>query len=92
VASQVLEHLPEPEIFLERLAAFSNKHLLLTVPWEPWFRTINLIRGRDIKRLGNHPEHINLWGLRGFERLVSKYATVEKAYTVFPFIVVVAKT
>ncbi len=92
VASQVLEHLPEPDRFLKRLALFSNKYLLLTVPWEPWFRIMNLLRGRDIKRLGNHPEHVNLWDLSGFEKFVSKYATIEKAYTVFPFIVVIAKT
>jgi 2-polyprenyl-3-methyl-5-hydroxy-6-metoxy-1,4-benzoquinol methylase len=90
IASQVLEHLAEPEKYLERLVAYSGKHLLLTVPWEPWFRLMNLLRGRDINRLGNHPEHINQWGIRQFESLVAKFAYIQKTKAVFPFIIVSA--
>jgi SAM-dependent methyltransferase len=90
IASQVLEHLAEPDKFLKRLVAYSNNHLLLTVPWEPWFRLMNLLRGRDINRLGNHPEHINRWGIRQFKRLVARSATIQKTQGVFPFIIVSA--
>lgn len=90
IASQVLEHLAQPEKFLKRLVAHSCKHLLFTVPWEPWFRLLNLLRGRDIARFGNHPEHINQWGLRQFEILVEKHAHIQKSQTVFPFIIVTA--
>ena len=91
IASQVLEHLINPGDFLEKLVTLSRKHLIVTVPWEPWFRTMNLLRGRDIRRLGNHPEHINLWGLAQFKQFVSKYIEIEYAYTVFPFIVLKAR-
>lgn len=91
IASQVLEHLIDPEQFMDRLVYFSNQYLFLTVPWEPWFRLMNILRGRDILRLGNHPEHINLWGIKQFKKFVSKYAKIEKAYTVFPFIIIVAR-
>jgi hypothetical protein len=64
--------------------------MLLTVPWEPWFRLMNLLRGRDITRLGNHPEHINQWSIRQFESLVAKYAYIQKTQTVFPFMIVIA--
>ena len=47
VASEVLEHLYEPERFLERLCRLSRGPVLLTVPHEPWFRLCNLLRGRD---------------------------------------------
>jgi trans-aconitate methyltransferase len=90
IASQVLEHLAEPEKFLERLVAYTGSHLLLTVPWEPWFRIMNLLRGRDINRLGNHPEHINQWNIRQFKRLVARYAYIQKTRAVFPFIIVIA--
>lgn len=90
IASQVLEHLVEPEKFLERLVAYTGSYLLLTVPWEPWFRLMNLLRGRDINRLGNHPEHINQWSIRQFEKLVARYAYIQKTQAVFPFIIVIA--
>ena len=91
IASEVLEHLGDPGRYLQRLVALTRGHLLLTVPQEPWFQIMNLMRGRDIRRLGNHPEHVNRWSLRAFKRFVAGYAEIETAYTVFPFILVVAR-
>jgi trans-aconitate methyltransferase len=91
IASQVLEHLPDPDAFLKRLVHLTGDLLFLTVPWEPWFRISNLARGRDVRRLGNHPEHINLWNVASFRRFVSRHAAIEKMYTVFPFIIAIAK-
>jgi 2-polyprenyl-3-methyl-5-hydroxy-6-metoxy-1,4-benzoquinol methylase len=87
IASEVLEHLEDPGRYLKKLVELSRGHLLLTVPFEPWFQILNLIRGRDIGRLGNHPEHVNRWGFRGFKRFVASHAGIESAYTVFPFTV-----
>ncbi|MCG8312562.1 MAG: class I SAM-dependent methyltransferase [Pseudomonadales bacterium] len=91
VASQVLEHLPGPEQFLKKLVSITGDKLLLTVPWEPFFMLSNLARGRDILRFGNHPEHINLWGAKGFNRFVSKHAKIVKSVAIFPFLMVVAE-
>ena len=54
MAIEVFEHLSEPEKWLERLVLLSSKYVLFTVPFEPWFRTVNLVRGRNIFRLGDH--------------------------------------
>lgn len=91
IASQVLEHLIEPAPFLKRLVELSRRHLLLTVPWEPWFQLMNLLRGRDIKRLGNHPEHVNRWTAGAFKEFVAAHARVENVLTVFPFTLMVAQ-
>jgi 2-polyprenyl-3-methyl-5-hydroxy-6-metoxy-1,4-benzoquinol methylase len=93
VASQVLEHLPDPAVFLCRLLDLTspNGTLLLTVPREPFFMLSNLARGRDIKRFGNHPEHINLWGMRGFRKFVASHAQVQTVRAVFPFTIILAK-
>jgi len=87
IASQVLEHLPEPEKFLEKLSLLCKPEglLILTVPWEPFFMLSNLARGRDILRLGNHPEHINLWGVSGFKKFVKKQTDIQQTQAVFPF-------
>lgn len=91
IASQVLEHLPEPGHTLGRLAKLCSGQLFLTVPCEPWFRTLNLFRGRDLRRLGNHPEHVNLWTFSGFREFVAGHADVVRAFRVFPFTLVVAR-
>jgi trans-aconitate methyltransferase len=92
IASQVLEHLRDPEPVLRRLTELSSRRLLLTVPLEPWFQILNLLRGRDLARLGNHPEHVNRWGLRAFSALVSKFVSIRSAEISFPFIIVVGET
>jgi 2-polyprenyl-3-methyl-5-hydroxy-6-metoxy-1,4-benzoquinol methylase len=91
IASQVLEHLPQPDRFLRRLVSLTRGSLILTVPLEPWFRLLNLARGRDLRRWGNHPEHVNLWGFRAFTEQVSRHAVIERATIAFPFTVVVAR-
>jgi len=91
VASQVLEHLTNPKLFLKKLVTLSSSHLLLSVPWEPYFRLCNLIRGRDIFRLGNHPEHINLWGRTTFLDFIEPEVDIVKFTTFFPFLLAVAK-
>jgi len=91
IASELLEHLEDPARFLERLSLLSRRHLLLTVPLEPWFQLMNLLRCRDIRSLGNHPEHINHWGYGGFKKFVSKYVNINRSYIVFPFIIVIAE-
>jgi len=90
IASEVLEHLIEPEPVMAKLAELSSRDLLLTVPLEPWFRIINLLRGRDIRHFGNHPEHVNKWGRNEFVDWVSKYVKVKNARISFPFIIVSA--
>jgi len=91
IASQVLEHLPNPKIFLEKLISLARGPLLISVPLEPWFHLINLARGRDIGHFGHHPEHINQWGVRSFRKFVEAHATITRIYTVFPFIICAAE-
>jgi len=91
VASQVLEHLPDPVGALEQLRDHCSGRLLLTVPTEPWFQIVNFLRGRHLARFGNHPEHVNRWSFEKFCSLVANHAEIVRAYRVFPFTVVVAE-
>lgn len=91
IASEVLEHLDEPLKALEELRRVAQRYVILTVPHEPWFRLGNLARGRNIKRFGNHPEHLNLWSRKSFVRFVSQRMTVQMVKGAFPWTIVVAK-
>ena len=91
MAVQVLEHLIEPAATLQRLVALACGALVLTVPHEPWFQLANLVRGRDLIRLGNHPEHVQHWNGSTFAEFVSGYADVVCIRRRFPFIIATAR-
>lgn len=76
LCTEVLEHLEEPEKALEELVRVSKKHVLLTVPNEPFFMLAQLLRGKNWSRWGNDIEHINHWTALGFRRFVHKYLTI----------------
>src|SRR5690606_38700863 len=63
---EVLEHIEQPHDMLPILEQLSRKHLILSVPWEPFFRGLNFLRGKHLMAFGNDPEHVNHWGRRGF--------------------------
>ena len=89
---EVFEHIHKPETYLKHLVSLSSKYVLITVPFEPWFRMMNLLRGRDILRLGNHPEYVNHWSTKSFRRFLVPYIKIERLYVKFPWIVCVGMT
>ena len=90
MALEVLEHLYEPAKVLKRLVSLTRDRLILSVPHEPWFQLVNLARGRDFIRLGNHPEHVQHWNPQTFAEFVSRDADVISVRRSFPFIVLTA--
>jgi SAM-dependent methyltransferase len=91
VAVEVLEHLTDPIKGLHELARVGRRHLVVSVPREPIFRSCNLIAGRYVKDLGNTPGHLNHWSKRSFTRLVSSVGTVRDVTTPFPWTTVWAE-
>ena len=92
IMTEVLEHLDDPADVLPVLAGLSRGPVLLSVPWEPFFRGLNFLRGRHISRLGNHPEHVNQWTRSGFMRFLERHFVIEAAPIVFPWTLVLART
>jgi SAM-dependent methyltransferase len=85
VAAEVLEHLPDPDKGLQEMARVGRRHLVLSVPQEPIFRSCNLVAGRYVRDLGNTPGHLNHWSRRGFVRFVSGVADVREVTSPFPW-------
>jgi hypothetical protein len=62
-----------------------RRHLVLSVPREPIFRSCNLVAGRYVRDLGNTPGHLNHWSTRGFVRFASQVAEVRGVTSPFPW-------
>jgi SAM-dependent methyltransferase len=69
---EVLEHLPHPELLVAELARVCRDGAIVSVPWEPWFKLGNLARGKNVRRLGNDPEHIGAFGPGSLTRLLRR--------------------
>jgi hypothetical protein len=51
----------------------------------------NLMRGKNVRRFGNDPEHINHWGKSSFRRFVEQSFVVDEVHSAFPWTVVLAR-
>ncbi|OCQ89592.1 methyltransferase type 11 [Oscillatoriales cyanobacterium USR001] len=91
ICCEVLEHLENPMLGLEKLYNVSSPYCLLSVPREPIFRTLNFIRGAHFTQFGNSPGHIQHWSKRGFVKLVETKFDIIKVMTPLPWTVILAK-
>ena len=88
VCVEVLEHLQDPVAGLRELVRVTSRHLLLSVPHEPFFRGSNLLTGRYVGALGNTPGHLQHWTGAGFQRFVSQAANVRAVASPYPWTIV----
>lgn len=61
VACEVFEHLADPERALDAVCRACRGHVLVTVPREPLWRAMNMLRGRYWGSLGDTPGHLQHW-------------------------------
>lgn len=76
VCCEVLEHLEDPDAALERLTSLNARYYLMSVPNEPLFRMLNMLRGKYLTSFGNTPGHLRHWNSREFLHLVSRHFRV----------------
>lgn len=84
---EVMEHLPDPAGALAEYQRVSRRYIMVSVPNEPLFRLLRMLRGDNLRQWGNHPEHINHWNLLSLQRYLSRHGLrVLKASSPPPFI------
>jgi ubiquinone/menaquinone biosynthesis C-methylase UbiE len=91
IICEVLEHLEMPEKALAEASRVSKRYCLFSVPREPYFMLMNLLRGKYITRLGNNMEHIQHWTMKGFIEYLSQNFDVLDVRCPFPWTVVLCE-
>ncbi len=91
IMTEVLEHLDEPARMLPILAGLSRGPVILSVPWEPYFRGLNFLRGTHLARWGNDPGHVQSWTRARFHGFLAQQFVVEASPVVFPWTMVLAR-
>ena len=84
---EVLEHLPTFEPAVAEMARICRGRLVVSVPWEPWFRLGNLGRGKNVKRLGNDPEHVQAFTPKRLERALRAHFAEVRVVRAFPWLI-----
>jgi 2-polyprenyl-3-methyl-5-hydroxy-6-metoxy-1,4-benzoquinol methylase len=92
VCCEVLEHLENPKNALFVMQRIVEKHLILSVPREPLWRSLNLIRGKYISSLGNTPGHIHHWSQSEFVNLVSAYFDIVEVKKPLPWLMLLCRS
>ncbi len=90
-ATEVLEHVADPERALSEMARVASGHLLVSVPHEPLWRVLNVARGAYVRQLGNTPGHLNHWTRRSFQSLLGRFGEVVDARAPFPWTMVLVR-
>ena len=91
LALEVLEHLESPENAIKELKRVSCDTVIISVPYEPFFRLGNLARGKHILRIGNHPEHIQQFNKRRFKKIISENFNTYSILVSFPWLIGICK-
>ncbi len=88
ITSEVLEHLENPLPALENLRNLSSRYFLFSVPKEPLWRVLNIMRFKYLSAFGNTPGHLQHWNKRSFVKMLTQYFKIVEVRTALPWTIV----
>lgn len=88
VCCEVLEHLDDPQRGLAEVARVAREQVLISTPWEPVWRAMNMARGKYLRELGNTPGHVQHFSRAALERLAARHLHVHELRTPLPWTVI----
>lgn len=91
VCAEVLEHLEYPEEALRILQKITSGYIILSVPHEPIWRFLNILRLKYLGEFGNTPGHIQHWSRNSFVSMVERYFDVVEIRTPLPWIMILCR-
>ena len=68
VCSEVLEHLDDVDRAMAQLKRVARRHVLITVPREPYFQWLNNVG--QLLRISPDPGHVNFWTKASFQDFI----------------------
>ncbi|NVM04399.1 MAG: class I SAM-dependent methyltransferase [Candidatus Helarchaeota archaeon] len=91
ICSEILEHLKEVDNPLQEINRISKKYILFSVPREPIWHVLNIVRLRYLKNLGNTPGHLLHWSKKQFINLIKNRFKIIKTYSPLPWTMVLCE-
>jgi len=88
---EVLEHVQQPVRVLQEMRRVCSRYCVISVPWEPWWRVLNMARGKYLRAWGNTPGHLNHWSRGGILRQVEAEFQVKQVRLTVPWVFVLAE-
>jgi ubiquinone/menaquinone biosynthesis C-methylase UbiE len=88
VCCEVLEHLEDPARGLAEIARVARERVLISTPWEPVWRAMNMARGKYLRSLGNTPGHVQHFSRAGLKQLAASRLKIHELRTPLPWTVI----
>ena len=85
VCCEVMEHLNDPEGAMRALQEIVTQDLIISVPREPLWRLLNMVRGKYLTHFGNTPGHLQHWSKRSIVALAARYFDVVEIRSPIPW-------
>jgi 2-polyprenyl-3-methyl-5-hydroxy-6-metoxy-1,4-benzoquinol methylase len=91
VCVEVLEHLQDPIGAIQAAQHVAGEYLLFSVPNEPVWRIMNLLRGAYWRSAGNTPGHVQHWRPREFVAMLRSRLQVLRVRKPFPWVMALCR-
>lgn len=91
IVSEVLEHIDFPEEALIELKKLNTDKYIFSVPHEPIWRFLNIMRLKYLKDFGNTPGHIQHWNKNSFQKLIQSHFKIIDYKNIFPWLIALCR-